>query len=114
MANISQKNAEAIELTEKAHTAEISGDHKQAYELYVQAAAVLNGFILTAQKKSVERRRAKLHARTLLDRQTALKRFLEGGDSQPPLPLLSTKTATAEFKSPPPGLVPITLVSIFQ
>ena len=103
-------NQKAIELTREAHAAELDGKYKQAYDLQGQAASLLVKVVAGMQKKSEERRRAKLQLRAANDRQMAL-RACAHGTGNAPNPLPSLVTAQREWANPAPGTVLLTLVS---
>ena len=101
-------NQRAIELTKQARTAELEGNLQDAYDLYGQASALLVKAIANCEKKTEERRRAKLCLRATTDRQKALRACIEGEGSSPePLPSLATLSKEMETL---PETIPLSLV----
>jgi hypothetical protein len=98
-----------VELTKQAHEAELEGKFKEAYELHCEASSLLFKVIFNGQKKSEERRRAKLNHRASIDRQNLLKACVAGTGLSPPAPLPSFLTFPKEILSMK-GIVPLSLV----
>ena len=102
-------NQRAVELMTQAHEAELSSNFKEAYDFHRQSSSLLFKVIANGQKKSEERRRAKLNYRAAIDRLNALSACVTGTGPPPPAPLPSLITFQREMLNPN-GVIPLSLV----
>lgn len=106
-------NQQAIELTQQAHAAELEGNFNQARALYGQVVPLLTQAIATGQKKSEERRKAKMHLRATSDRLAVLRVDVNGEVTDKPSPLPSLWTFQLEVNRNNPGdIVLLSLVRV--
>jgi hypothetical protein len=104
------QNQQAIGLTQKAHAAELERDFKQAREFYSQALPLLDQVVASGEKKSEERRRAKLHLKATKER---LQLLGIGEVANTPSPLPSITTFQMEANNPG-DVVLLSLVSVIS
>lgn len=70
-------NALAIELTQQATQSEIDGDYLEACVLYRRAKNILLGVVAEGEKRTEQRRRAKLQLRHATERGAAIGDMIE-------------------------------------
>jgi hypothetical protein len=93
------------ELQGQASVAEVSGDYKQSFDIHSELAKLLPLVIANGQKKSEQRRKAKLQLKVVNERLATLRPIVQAGQAPTLSPLPSSATLAKEASDPAPGTV---------